>query len=195
MNRFQPMTGEKCQERTIKITTYSAGPDKIIMEGTLIDHRFTENYLLTGEKRPVGDFHHMILRILIHMISRRIEDIDIELVKVPRDECAEVKSCFDSLKGEYIRKGFMRRMQSLVGGEKSCAHLRTLLTSMSPTVVQGIYSIHAQKPTDLHLLIDHPELKQAVLGTIHNTCFVWREDGQEIRRVLEMMDEKNKIMP
>ena len=77
MNRLLTMAREKKQERTITIATYSAGTDKIVMEGTLIDRRFTENNLLTGEKRPAGVFHHRVLRILVNSASRRIENIDV----------------------------------------------------------------------------------------------------------------------
>jgi hypothetical protein len=85
------MAREKAQERTITIATYSAGTDKIVMEGTLIDRRFTENYLLTGEKRPVGVFHHIVLRNLVNATIRRIENIDIKLIEIPRDECIKIK--------------------------------------------------------------------------------------------------------
>ena len=190
MNRLLATAGDKVQERTITIMTYSAGPGKIVMEGTLMDRRFTENYLLTGEKRPVGVFHHMVLRILVNETSRLIEDVDVELIAVPRDECIQIKDSLDSLKGEHITKGFMRRMQSLIGGEKSCAHLRTLLVSMSSTVVQGIYSIQSQKPFDFRMLIDKPETERALLGTVLDTCYVWREGGPELQSVLRMIDSE-----
>jgi len=190
MNRLLATAGDKAQERTITITTCSAGPGKIVMEGTLIDRRFTENYLVTGEKRPVGVFHHMVLRILVNETSRLIEDVDVELIAVPRNECLHIKDSLNSLKGEHITKGFMRRMHSLIGGEKSCAHLRTLLISMSSTVVQGIYSIQSQKPFDFRMLIDKPETEKALLGTVLDTCYVWREGGPELQNLLRMIDNE-----
>ena len=193
MSRLLAIADEKAQKREITITSYSAGLDKVVMEGTLIDRRFTENYLLTGEKRPVGVFHHMVLRLLINKLSRRIEDVEVKFVKVPRDDCEKIKDSFDSLKGEYITKGFVRRIQLLVGGEKSCVHLRTLLISMSSTVVQGIYAIQSRKSFDFQQTINNPEIEKAILGTIQNTCFVWRENGPEFQRVLKMInDERSK---
>ena len=189
MNRLMERTGEKTQERSMTITTYSAGPDKIVMEGALIDRRFTENYLLTGEKKPVGVFHHLVLRMLINAADRQIEDVDVELVAVPREECLHIKNSLDLLKGEKITSGFMRRIQTLIRKDRSCAHLRTLLVSMSSTAILGLYSILSKQPLDLKLVKENPKLEKIVLGTVMDTCYVWREKGPEFQRLADMIDD------
>ena len=188
MSRLFDIAREKAHQRTITITTYPAGQDKILIEGVLIDRRFTENYLITGEKRPVGNFHHMVILLLVNSVSMRIEDVDVELITTPRDECKKIKDSLNAIKGEWIIKGFSSKINSLIGNEKSCAHLRTLLLAMSPTAIQGAFSIRAQKPLDLRYFINNPQLEKRFMSTLLNTCYVWRENGPEYRNVLDMID-------
>ncbi len=192
MGRLFDMAREMAHRRNIEITTYPAGENRFLVEGILVDRRFRENYLITGEKRPVGEIHHMAIMLLVNATTMIIEDVEVELVTIPRDECLKIKDSLDTIRGECITKGFTRRIQSLIGKDRSCAHLRTLLLSMSSAAIQGVFSIRAQKPMDLHLIINNPHLEKALMGTLVNTCHVWRENGPEHRRVLGMLEQARR---
>jgi hypothetical protein len=189
MGRLHDLIREKSHQRTITITSYLVNQDNVLVEGVLLDRRFKENYLITGEKRPVGEFHHMVALILVNSTTMMIEDIDVELVTVPRDECQKIKDSLDVIRGEHITKGFTQRIQSLIGKDKSCAHLRTLLLSMSSAAIQGVFSVKAQQPLDLRLVIDNPHLEKVLMGTLVNTCYVWRENGPEHRKVMDILEQ------
>lgn len=188
MSTFMQMAEEKAHERTITIATYPAGPERVIVEGSLVDRRLNDYYLMTGEKRPAGVIHHMLVRLLVETMGFSIEDVEVDLVAVPREECAEVRHTLDCIKGEKIARGFSGRMKTLLGGVKSCTHLMTLLIAMGPAALQGIFSSRARKPTDMTAMIADPSRVSFFLKTLLNTCRVWREDGPAMKRLRETID-------
>lgn len=182
------MAADKAHERTITVATYPAGDDKVIVEGRLVDRRLKDYYLVTGEKRPAGDIHHMIIRLLVEITGFTIDDVEVELATVPRDECGDVQGTLDVIKGEKIAKGFSARMKSLLGGTKSCTHLLTLLIAMGPAALQGVFSSRAQKPMEMASFISDPGRARFFMKTLLNTCLVWREDGPAMKRLRETIE-------
>ncbi len=193
MSRFMQMAADKAHERTITIATYPAGDDRVIVEGRLIDRRLKDYYLVTGEKRLAGEIHNMIVRLLVAISGFIIEDVEVELVAVPRDECADVQGTLDAIRGEKITRGFSSRMKSLLGGTKSCTHLLTLLIAMGPATLQGVFSSRAQKPMEMASFMSDPNRVKFFMKTLLNTCYVWREDGpalKKLRNTIEAMRGK-----
>jgi len=192
MSGMMDKAGDKARERTITIATYPADQNRVVVEGMLVDRRLKDNYLLTGEKRPAGEIHHMVVRLLIDAVTITIIDVEVEMVAIPRDECAQVRNSLDVIKGEKIAKGFTNKMKSLLGGTKSCTHLVALLVAMGPAALQGIFSSRAQKPMDLPaMLSDHSRVK-FFMKTMLNTCYVWREDGPALKKLLELVGDARK---
>ena len=192
MSRLLDMVDKKAHQRSITVTTYKAGVGKAVVEGRLVDHRFMENFLLTGDKIPAGDIHNMIVRLLIDTTSPMIEDVEVELIKVPRPECTELYDSLSVIKGLRISKGFTQRIKSLLGGTKSCSHLRELAEAIGPAVIQGVFSIRASNSEELRALIDDPQMKKAFSDSLANSCYVWREDGPEFKKVFGMITSKEK---
>ncbi len=188
MSSLMQMAADKAHERTITVATYPAGDDRVIVEGRLVDRRLKDYYLVTGEKRDAGEIHHMVIRILVEIAGFTIEDIEVELVATPRDECAEVQGSLDVIRGEKITKGFSSRMRSLLGGTKSCTHLLTLLISMGPAALQGIFSSRAQKPMEMASFISDPDRTRFFMKTLLNTCYVWREDGPALKKLRDTIE-------
>ncbi len=185
MSRFMAMAGDKAHERTITMATYPVGDDKVVVEGRLVDRRLREYYLATGEKKPAGDIHNLIVRLLVENRSLTIEDVEVELIAVPRDECQAVTGSLDAIKGERITRGFTGRMKSLLGGIRSCTHLMTLVIAMGPAALQGIFSSRAQKPMEMASFLADPGRAEFFMKTLNNTCYVWREDGPAMTKLRE----------
>ncbi|OHD66439.1 MAG: hypothetical protein A2176_06845 [Spirochaetes bacterium RBG_13_51_14] len=164
----------------------------VVVEGRLVDRRLKDYYLVTGERRPAGEIHHMVVRLLIETAGFTIQDVEVDLVSVPRDECAEVGNSLDVIKGEKIAKGFSNRMKSLLGGIKGCTHLVTLLIAMGPAALQGIFSRRAQKSMDMQTLIADQARIKFFMKTLLNTCYVWRDDGPAMKRLREFIDNLQK---
>lgn len=187
MSGMMDRAEKKAHERTITMATYPAGEGRVVVEGRLVDRRLGDYYLVTGEKREAGEIHHMVIRLLVNTGTLAIEDVEVELVSVPRGECAAVRDSLAVIKGERIVRGYSDRMKELLGGVKSCTHLVTLLIAMGPAALQGIFSSRARKPMDLASMVADPVRVKFFMDTIVNTCHVWREGGPELKRLRDFI--------
>jgi hypothetical protein len=185
MSRLMQMAAEKAHDRTITISTCPAGEGHAIVEGRLVDRRLRDYFLVTGEKRPAGEIHHMVIRLLVRTDTLVIEDVEVDLVAVPRAECNMVRDSLSVIKGERIVRGYSDRMKELLGGVKSCTHLVALLIAMGPAALQGIFSSRAQKPMDVTSMVADPVRMKFFMDTLVNTCYVWREGGPELEKMRE----------
>jgi hypothetical protein len=164
--------GKKLHTRKIEVTTYEYDGQRIIVEGFLKDDRFQESHGITGETFPSGVIHHMAIRLLVNCSNLLIEDIDVDLLSVPREVCRETIDCLASIKGLTITKGFTAKVKKLAGGNKGCTHLVELILAMAPAVFQGFAAHQSQKP----MAFDSDQAKK-IIQYLTNTCHAWREDG------------------
>jgi hypothetical protein len=68
--------GEDIHVRQMTIKTYPAKDACVLVEGELVDNRKIDVYTATGDKRPQGILHNMIVRMLIGPPGMTIRDID-----------------------------------------------------------------------------------------------------------------------
>lgn len=162
---------QKIHTRTIDIATYKGSEDSIIVEGILKDDRLFESFLATGEKQSPGTFHHMIIRIEVKGPKLVIEDIEVEMPKVPNEFCRETLECLAPVKGMPIVSGFTSKVKAIAGGPRGCNHLLALLIAMAPAAVQGAFSLLSLKP------IDPSSGNEIRSKRLKNTCWAWRENG------------------
>ena len=173
--------GKKVHTRNIEVTTYDYDGQRIIVEGFLRDDRFQESHVITGETVPGGVVHHMAIRLLVNCSNLLIEDVDVDLIVVPRELCRETIDCLALIKGLTITKGFTSKVKKLAGGNKGCTHLVELVQVMAPAIFQGFGAHQTQKPSNVD-----PDRAQMILQFLVNTCRVWREDGP----IVEMLKKK-----
>ena len=164
--------GEKLHTRNIKVTTYDYEGQRIIVEGVLKDDRFQDSQMVTGETFPGGVIHHMVIRLLVNCSNLLIEDVDVELISVPRSVCRETIDCLARIKGLTITKGFTLKIKNIAGGNKGCTHLVELLQAMAPAVFQGFAAHQAQKKKSFN-----SDQAKLILRFLVNTCHAWREGG------------------
>lgn len=167
---------EKIHTRKIDIATYKGSQDTIVVEGILKDDRLFESFLATGKKRPPGTFHHMIIRMEVKGPELVIQDIEVEMPKVPNKHCTEIMDCLAPIKGTPIVSGFTRKVKAIAGGPRGCNHLLALLIAMGPAAVQGAFSLVSLKP------IDKGASDKIRFERLKNTCYAWREDGPLMKR-------------
>jgi hypothetical protein len=178
--------GKKLHTRNIEVTTYDYDGQRIIVEGFLKDDRFQESYAITGGTFPSGVFHHMAIRLLVNCSNLLIEDVEVDLIAVPREVCRETIDCLTPIKGLTITKGFTSKVKNIAGGNKGCTHLVELILAMAPAVIQGIGAHQSQKPSSL----DFDQAK-AVFRFLVNTCHVFREDGPVVEMLKKKLDSTN----
>ncbi len=179
MNLFNESRGRKIHTRTIEVDTYEHDEEMLLVEGTLKDRGHQEYYLETGERRESGIIHHIVIRFLMNVSSLVIEDIGVNMITVPREQCLETISSLESVKGMRIAAGFTVKMKELAGGIKGCSHLLALLTSMAPAAIQayGVYQL--RKP------VDQGSPTENMFEFIIDTCRTWRKDGPLVKGYLD----------
>ncbi len=177
--------GKKLQTRKIEITTYDYDGKRVIVEGFLKDERFQKTHTITSETRPKGIIHHMYIRLLVNCSNLSIEDVDVDLISVPREVCRETIDCLAPIKGLTIAKGFTLTVKKVAGGNKGCTHLVELLQAMAPAVFQGVRTHQSQKPP----AFDSDQAKKLIQYLI-NTCHGWREDGHFVEMLKKKLNMK-----
>lgn len=177
--------GEKLHTRKIEVTTYNYDGQRIMIEGFLKDNRFQESHVITGETFPSGVIHLMSIRLLVNCSSLLIEDIDVDLIAVPREVCKETINCLTPIKGLTITKGFTSKIRKIAGGNKGCTHLIELLEAMAPAAIQGFAAHQSQKP----FASDSNHAKM-VLQYLFNTCHAWREDGPVVKMFKKQLNTR-----
>jgi hypothetical protein len=169
--------------RTITVSTYTAGDDSIMVEGILKDTRYCSIFsVTTGEQHPPGTVHEIALRLLL---GTRLEilDLEVDMPHMPRNECYEMAQSLEPLLGRRITAGFTSWVKKTFGGPNGCTHLNALLLAMAPTAVQGLYSAAMMKPrtvSEASVILDS--------GYLVDSCKIWRSDGPLVRELKAAMN-------
>jgi hypothetical protein len=177
--------GKKLHTRKIEVTTYNYDGLRIIVEGVLKDERFQEAYTITGQTLPAGVIHHMGIRLLINCSNLLIEDVDVDLISMPREVCRETSASLAPIKGLIVTKGFTLKVKKLAGGSKGCTHLVELLLAMAPAIFQGFVAYREQRPSGFD-----PDQVKKVLQSLANTCRGWHEDGPYVAMFKKKLNMK-----
>lgn len=177
--------GKKIHSRHIETSTFEYDGDRIIIEGSLKDDRFQDTHAVTGETFPRGVIHHMGIRLLVNCSTLVIEDVEAQLISVPREACRETIDCLDRIKGLAITRGFTAKVKKMAGGNKGCTHLLELLLAMAPAAVQGYAAHRSQKQAGFD-----PDQARFIMKYLVNTCRAWREDGPFVATVKKMLSMK-----
>ncbi len=187
MGLMEQALDNKIHTRQISLATYPAKNNSIIVEGILKDDRTVGIYIATGEKKPHGTIHHMVIRMLVGEPGLRIQDTEVEMKTYPRDECIDTMKSMELLKGLQIKSGFTATVKGLMGGNKGCAHLTSLVTTMAHEVIQGYYTFIAQSSESS----SSTKNKKGFSSFIVDTCHVWRKDGPVLKKLMVEFDKES----
>ncbi len=190
MGLMEHATDGSIHTRVISLSTYPAKDDCIIVEGILKDDRSVNVFIATGEKKPPGTIHQMIIRMLVGPPAMTIQDVEVEMRDVPREQCLETKNTIERLIGITVQSGFTARVKELIGGNKGCAHMTTLVTSMGQEIVQGYYTWFASRNEYSSGTKQSDAYAKGIQHFLEDTCYIWRKDGPLMSK-LQNGDEKN----
>jgi len=159
--------------RTISISTYAAGDDAVIVEGVLTDNRLVDTWSVpSGEKMEPGVIHNLAVRLFIECPSLRITDVEVDMDRVPLDECMHTRDSLKPLIGQSISPGFTRWVKQHLGGAQGCTHLNALLIAMAPAVFQGFWNARTSRRIDARRATEGMSPEYLI-----DTCWVWRSEG------------------
>ena len=190
MAKLMKQAKHRSHVRTIEISTYSTDDEnKFIIEGFLNDDRFNDYYLITGEKKPAGKIHQMVVRMLIALPDMKIEEIEAEMIDVPAEECYDTSDFVKSLIGLTLSQGYSIKVRSLLGGINGCTHMVNLLINMAPAALQGIWSFKSKKKVDKDSIPDEKNRVFYMVKFLKNTCYAWREKGSRFKKLKGVIDK------
>jgi hypothetical protein len=129
------------------------------------------------------------VRLLVNIPEMTIDEVETEMVTVPREECREIERSLEAVKGIKISKGFSAKVHSLLSGVKGCTHLVTLLSEMAPAAIQGIWSYKAQKPWSDTMRDGNQFRLKSITKNVVNSCYTWREEGPSYKKLLKNIEE------
>jgi hypothetical protein len=162
--------------REISIKTSDLGDHSILVEGSLIDHRYRPKLNEVSEEPEL--VHHMVISLSVKGPGMRIEQAEATMPHHPRKECPEVLPWIRNLKGIEIAPGYSMRVKRVIGGTKGCAHLTSLVIAMGESAVQGYWAAYFAESKKIGL-------REQTIKKFINTCHLWKEDGPIVKGLRE----------
>jgi len=162
--------------RGISIQTSDLGDHHILVEGSLIDHRYQPRQSdAPGESELV---HHMVIRLKVKGPGMLIKQAEATMPHHPREECPEMLPWIRNLEGLGIAPGFSMKVKRAIGGIKGCAHLTSLVIAMGESAVQGYWTAYER---------GRMGIREQTIKKFINTCHLWKEDGPIVKGLRETL--------
>lgn len=175
-------------KRNISVDTFETGDGTIMVEGKLKDDRLLPSFLYsTGKVSEPGVIHDIVVRLTVSLPRLLIEKAEADMRHVPSEVCREVITSVEKLVGLEIKHGFTQKVIDSMGGIQGCIHMSNLILAMGSAAVQGQWAYYSRKR-------DKPLMKVPKFdpSLLINSCWLWREDGDYIKRMMKVLKkEKN----
>jgi hypothetical protein len=165
--------------REISIRTSDLGDHTILVEGSLIDHRYRPMQNEDSEESEL--VHPMVVRLKVKGPVMLIEQSEATMPHHPRAECPEMLSSIRNLEGLGITPGYSMKVKKAIGGTKGCAHLTSLIIAMGESAVQGYWAAYEAERKKMGL-------REQTIKKFVNTCHLWKEDGPIVRGLREALE-------
>jgi len=162
--------------REISMRTYDLGNRYILVEGSLMDHRYLPGQNAASEESEL--VHHMVIRLKVKGPRMLIEETEATMPHHPREECTEVLPWIQNLEGLEITSGYSMKVKKAIGGIKGCAHLTSLVIAMGESAVQGYWAAYGMESRKMGL-------REQTIKKFINTCHLWKEDGPIVKEIRE----------
>ena len=189
MSRLLKLADDCAHRRSIETATYSAGDDHIVTHGKLIDVRLKDYYKFTGERVASGTLHDLEIILLLKTPRLIIEDIEIIIKTVPREDCLLMEKSLNPIIGMAVTGGFSSKVREIAGGKSGCTHLVHLVTTMAPAIMQGYWAYVFQKAPDMSKKKRSSGSDSLSLG-LKDSCFAWREEGVAWQKLAQLIKER-----
>ena len=162
--------------RAISIRSSDLGDHYILVEGSLVDHRYRARHSEASEEPDL--VHHMVIRLKVKGPGMLIEQAEAAMPHHPRKECPEVLPWIRNLEGLEVAPGYSMKVKKAIGGIKGCAHLTSLVIAMGESAVQGYWTAYGAGRGRMGL-------REETIKKFINTCHLWKEDGLIVKEIRE----------
>jgi len=191
MSRLLKLAEDCAHRRSIEIATYPAGENYILTHGVLRDVRLKDYYKFTGERVNSGTLHDMEIVLLLKTPRLIIEDIEVVIKTVPREDCLLMEKSLEPIIGMAVTGGFSSKVREIAGGKIGCTHLVHLVTTMAPAVVQGWWAYVFQKKQEAPKP-NSGNRSEALSRGLKDSCFAWREEGDAYQKLVKFLNESTE---
>ena len=168
--------------REISMRTSDLGDHTILVEGSLIDHRYRAGRTEASEEPEL--VHHMVIQLKVKGPGMLIEQAEATMPHHPRKECPEVLPWIRKLEGLEITPGYSTKVKKTIGGIKGCAHLTSLVIAMGESAVQGYWTAYVAETRKTGL-------SEQTIKKFINTCHLWKEDGPIVKELRETSESRD----
>ncbi len=172
--------------RNYEVRAFKVSDTEILMRGAVRDDKPAGLYILDDDQ-PLT-IHHMIVELRIAFPTMEIIDASVHFHDFPHDECPGIAATYKQLIGLSIARGFNKRVRELFGGARGCTHTSALLQAMGPVAIQCGWSMRVAStvegtPEKRGRQNMTPEMREMAFRSNLNTCHIWDEDGDQVRRL------------
>jgi Protein of unknown function (DUF2889) len=176
----------KIHTRNISLTTYPCTRDRVLVQGSLKDQRYIPVFDITGKVRSPGTVHHMSVTLLIAPAPLTIVQAEAEMLTVPMAECPATLDLVEQLEGVEIKSGFSNQIRKIMGGNRGCTHLCTLVVAMGQEIFHGWLTQKRSRKTPLPVSLDAVQEK----GFLIDSCRMWKKDGPKIQEMQQAFEKQ-----
>ena len=158
-------------DRSIHVSSCAVGGSYFQVRGELQDRRVDYN-----DENISHIVHHMIIRLLIRLEDGQITDAEFALPKMAiNDACEQLPNNADKLIGLTITDNFLFRINRLYAGSRSCFHIHSLLSAMTPTFSQArTWNYDFRDWNDNTPAKATPATLEALQEQLANSCHMWK---------------------
>jgi hypothetical protein len=94
---------DRIHARTVEFATFPFEDTKVIVQGTLRDHRYIKVFDAAGAIKEPGIVHHIEARLLVRSGPLTIEAAEAEMLVVPLAECRQTITNIEHSQERYGR--------------------------------------------------------------------------------------------
>jgi hypothetical protein len=176
---------EVLHDREYRVRAFRTADDVILLRGAVRDQKPPGLYI-DVDPDPLT-VHHMQIDLEIGFPSMEIIGARVGIEVHPNRECPSIEAHYDELVGLSIARGFTHKVRELFGGPRGCTHTTALLQAMAPVAIQCSWSMRASvaRRAGVGGTVPEPspEQRRMMWQMNLNTCHVWAEDGDQVRRL------------
>ncbi len=162
---------KKIANRNLDIDMYLDDDNNLHAFGRLIDDKNVAFDSYEGGIVKPGIFHNLSAEIVVDLKTFTILDIKTGYEKYPVENCPDIASVYDNLKGIKIASGYTKKVLETAGGKKGCAHLTHLIIVMGAAIVQGAFTaINSEGMKESgEKFLEEDQVDKYFVGT----CHIW----------------------
>lgn len=180
-------TSPKIHTRDIKLATHTHTKGRVIVQGSLKDHRLVPIFDITGALKEPGIVHHLEAAFLIRPNPLSIEDAYAQMHTIPMPECRQTLDTVEQLKGIPIQAGFSKHIRSIMGGKKGCAHICNLIITMGQEIVHGWLTHQRKESAAIPDSIENFNGRKFII----DSCRMWTGDGPKMKSLEQAIKQRN----